>query len=193
MKIELHVIFWPLLNTTQAFCAGRGYLNRRFYAHTEHGPEKTTLTPNHRNNQMNLAALYRRWTRNQWAKVLFSDKSWLTLCLNEGRIRIWWHPWERYEDATIRKHDRFEGGSVMVQGGFSSNHRTPLHIINGRLTGLDYQDTILRLLVLPAVGNGAIFQDDNAPCNRDAAVKPFCSSRGSSGWTGQSGPPTSTP
>ena len=54
----------------------------------------------------------------------------------------------------------------MVQGGFSSNHRTPLHIINGRLTGLDYQDTILRLLVLPklqAVGNGAIFQDNNAP------------------------------
>ena len=69
----------------------------------------------------------------------------------------------------------------MVQGGFSSNHRTPLHIINGRLTGLD---TILRLLVLPelkAVGNGAIFQDNNVPCNRDAAAKLFYNSRGSSG------------
>ena len=69
----------------------------------------------------------------------------------------------------------------MMQGGFSSNHRTPLHIINGRLTGLD---TILRLLVLPelqAVGNSAIIDDNNAPCYRDAAAKLFYNSRGSSG------------
>ena len=129
---------------------------------------RVPLTQNHRNHRMTWATLHRRWTLNQWSRVLFTDESRFTLRFNDGRIRVWRRPGERYVDATIREHDRYGGGSLMVWGGFSTHHRTPLHIVNGRLNGVAYRDTILRPLVLPAlqaVGNGAIFMDDNARCS----------------------------
>ena len=69
----------------------------------------------------------------------------------------------------------------MVWDGFSLHHRTPLHIVQGRLTGVAYRDTIVRPLVLPAlqaVGNGAVFQDDNAHCHRAAVVQTFLRQQG---------------
>ena len=142
---------------------------------------RVPLSRNHRTRRLAFARFHRRWTRNQWSKVLFTDESRFTLRFNDGRIRVWRRPGERFVDATIREHDRYGGGSVMVWGGFSLHHRTPLHIVNGRLTGVAYRDTILRPLVLPAlqaVGNGAIFQDDNAPCHRAAVVNAFLQQQG---------------
>ena len=142
---------------------------------------RVPLTQNHRNHRMTWATLHRRWTLNQWSRVLFTDESRFTLRFNDGRIRVWRRPGERYVDATIREHDRYGGGSLMVWGGFSTHHRTPLHIVNGRLNGVAYRDTILRPLVLPAlqaVGNGAIFMDDNAPCHRAAVATTFLQQQG---------------
>lgn len=137
---------------------------------------KPPLTPAHRGRRRTWAALHRRWTRDQWARVVFSDESRFTLSFNDGRVRVWRRRGERYADVAVRQHDRYGGGSVMVWGGFSLNHRTPLHRVEGRLTGVAYRDTILRPLVLPAlqaVGPGAQFQDDNAPCHRAAVVNRF--------------------
>ena len=139
------------------------------------------LTPGHRVRRRHFATVHRAWTRNQWARVLFTDESRFTLRFNDGRIRVWRRPGERYADATVREHDQHSGGSVMVWCWFSLHHRTPLHIVNGRLTGVAYRDTILRPLVLPAlqaVGNGALFQDDNAPCHRAAVVNTFLQQQG---------------
>lgn len=86
---------------------------------------RVPLTKNHRYRRRTWAAIHRRWTRSQWARVLFSDESRFTLQFNDGRIRVWRRPGERYADATVREYDRFGGGSVMVWGGFSSHHRTP--------------------------------------------------------------------
>ena len=61
-------------------------------------------------------------------------------------------------------------------GGFSLRHRTPLHHVEGRLTDATYRDTIIRNLLIPAlwaVGQGAQFLDDNAPCHRAAIVNQF--------------------
>ena len=138
-------------------------------------------TRNHHNRRVAWATLHRRWTQNQWSKVLFTDESRFTLQFNDGRIRVWRRPGERFADATVREHDRYGGGSVMVWGGFSRHHRTPLHTVNGRLTGVAYRDTIIRPLVLPAlqaVGSGAIFQDDNAPCHRARVVNDFLQQQG---------------
>ena len=134
------------------------------------------LTPAHRAHRRAWAARHRRWTRDEWATVLFTDESRFTLRFNDGRVRVWRRPGERYVDAAVREHDRYGGGSVMVWGGFSLRHRTPLHRVEGRLTGATYRDTILRPLVMPtlrAVGQGAQFQDDNAPCHRAAIVNQF--------------------
>ena len=61
--------------------------------------------------------------------------------------------------------EAYVGGSVMVWGGISLNGRTELVIIDGNLTSQRYVDEILIPHVIPylgAIGNNAIFQDDNA-------------------------------
>ena len=71
---------------------------------------------------------------------------------------------------------RHGGGSLMVWGGFSLHHRTPLHRVEGNLTGIAYMDDILRPIAIPAlqtVGPGAILQDDNARPHRARVVNNF--------------------
>ena len=113
--------------------------------------------------------------------MLFTDESRFSLQFNDGRIRVWRRRGERFADATVREHDRYGGGALMVWGGVSLHHRTPLHLVDGRLTGVAYRDTIVRPLVLPAlqaIGNGAVFQDDNAPCHRARVVTNFLQQQG---------------
>ena len=172
-----------LLNATNVSVSDQTIRNRLHEAGLRSRSEavRPTLTPAHRLRRRQFVAQHQQWTRNQWARVLFTDESRFTLRFNDGRIRVWRRPGERYADATVREHDQHGGGSVMVWGGFSLHHRTPLHIVQGRLTGVAYRDTIVRPLVLPAlqaVGNGAIFQDDNAPCHRAAVVQTFLRQQG---------------
>jgi transposase len=69
----------------------------------------------------------------------------------------------------------------MMWGGISFNHRTPLHHVNGNLTGQRYRDDILNRVALPtlqAIGNGAVLQDDNARPHRAAVVTNFLQEQG---------------
>ena len=64
----------------------------------------------------------------------------------------------------------------MVWGGISHNTRTPLHHVVGNINGVGYRDNILWPIVLPArnaVGQGAVFQHDNAPAHRARVVTTF--------------------
>ena len=61
-------------------------------------------------------------------------------------------------------NERYGGGSVMVWGGITMTDITPLHIVQGRVTGQYFQDNILTpFVVLYArhVGQCLVFQDDN--------------------------------
>ena len=134
------------------------------------------LTRIHRRNRLAWAKRHVNWTRQQWARVIFSDESRFTLSFNDGRVRVWRRPGERFQDGAVREHDRYGGGSLMVWGGISTHYRTPLIRVDGNLNGARYRDDILRPAVLPAlraVGPRAIFMDDNAPCHRSRLVNDF--------------------
>ena len=116
------------------------------------------------------------WIWQQWGRVLFSDKSRFTLSFNDGRIRVWRRQGERYADATVREHNRYGSGSVMVWGGMSLGAQTPLLPIDGILNGVWYCDEVPRpvaVLALAALGEGAIFQDENAPAHCARLVTNF--------------------
>ena len=83
------------------------------------------LTPAHRGGRRTWAALHRKWTRDPWARLIFSGESRFTFSFNDGQVHVWRRPGERYADATVRHHNRFVSGFVMVWGGFSLNYRTP--------------------------------------------------------------------
>ena len=79
-------------------------------------------------------------------------------------------------DTTVREHNRYGGGSVMVWGGMSLTTLTPLHVVDGNLNGVRYREEVLAPIALPALeelGPGAIFQDDNAPAHRARVVTDF--------------------
>lgn len=137
---------------------------------------RTPLTVEHRAARLAWCRHHVTWTREQWAKVLFSDESRFTMSFNDGRIHVWRRRGERFNDACVREHDHYGGGSTMVWGGISLNHRTRLHRVQGNLTGVNYRDDILQPIVLPilrTIGHNAILQDDNARPHRARVVNEF--------------------
>ena len=64
----------------------------------------------------------------------------------------------------------------MVWGGIHLHSKTPLHLVQGNLTGVRYRDEIVRRFVLPtlqAMGPGVILHDDNVTPHRAMLVTAF--------------------
>ena len=88
---------------------------------------------------------------------------------------------QRYEDDCVFETKAFDGGSVMVWAGISIGGRTDLVFIDGNLDSRRYIDEVLRphvLSYLAAIGNGAIFQDDNVRPHRGKNVVDFLEENG---------------
>ena len=68
------------------------------------------------------------------------------------------------------------GGGIMVWGGITAHGKTDLVIVDGNLNSRRYIDEILRPVVVPYVqnmGQGALFQDDNARPHRARIVDAY--------------------
>ncbi|KAK7097717.1 hypothetical protein V1264_004653 [Littorina saxatilis] len=147
---------------------------REVRLHSRRTVVRPPLTPRHRRARMAFCRNHRRWNRQQWGRVLFTDESRFTLSSCDARIRAWRRPGERFIDACVQEHDRYGGGSVMVWAGFHLHGRTPLYHIRGNLTGVLYRDEIVRPQIIPtlqAMGAGAMLQDDNATPHRARVVQ----------------------
>lgn len=139
------------------------------------------LTPAHRAARRAWCTGHVRWNHAQWNTVLFSDESRFCLEPDNRRIRVWRRLGERFVDDCVVERSHFGGGSVMVWGGISTHHKTPLYHVIGNLTGVRYRVEILRPLVIPALrqmGPGAIFQDDNATPHRARVCTDFLQQAG---------------
>ena len=113
------------------------------------------------------------WTRRQWSSVLFTDETKINLFRNDGRLRVWRRRGERYADVNIVEQERFGGGGIMVWAGVSSNYKTDLVLMNGRITGQHYLDTIIDPVIVPLHQLRApdfLFMDDNARPHRARVV-----------------------
>jgi hypothetical protein len=110
--------------------------------------------------------LHRDWTPEQWSNVLFTDESRFCLDHNDGRIRVWRRPGERYIDSTVQEIVAFGGGSIMVWGGITLTGRTELVVLRGgSLTAVRYLRDIVEPHVVPFaenMGRDFILQQDNA-------------------------------
>ena len=123
------------------------------------------LTPQRRRNRLVWTQQRQRWAHRQWSSVLWSDESRFHLRHSDGRTRVWRRRGERYVDPCIQETDHWGGGSVMIWGGISLNHRTPLVVINGNLTAQRYINEVLRPTVIPFFPRHQevdIFQQNNA-------------------------------
>lgn len=134
------------------------------------------LSRQQRTARRQWALRHSRWTRADWRMVMFSDESRYNLDHHDGRIRVWRRPGERYCPPCVASHDRWGGGSVMVWAGIWSAGRTDLVIVNGNMNWQRYLNDIVAPVVVPnlqRIGNGAIFQDDNARPHRARGVQDY--------------------
>lgn len=127
------------------------------------GPQ---LTGAHRQARLQFARNHLNWTMDQWASVLFSDESRMTLYGSDGRRNVMRRPGERYAQCCMSETVSYGGGSVMFWGGISLTARTELVFIRrGSLTAVRYITDILEDHVMPFAGYiGEHFQlmQDNA-------------------------------
>ena len=108
--------------------------------------ERQVFTRHHRQQRRLWAQTHRRWTRQDWQKVLFTNEP--RFC--DGQIRFYRRRNERYTKACTREGDRFGGGgSFMVWGGVSQHHRTELVVIAGNLNAVHTRKTSSFLMWYP--------------------------------------------
>jgi hypothetical protein len=125
-----------------------------------HGP---MLRRRHRNLWIQWEQCHVRRTQIQWNTVVFSDESGFCLRCRDGRARVYRRSGEHYVDACVQELDRFGGGSIMILGGISFHHPSPLVIEDQR-----YRDGILQRVVLPLFTTNSrltFFQQDNVRCH----------------------------
>lgn len=98
--------------------------------------------------------------------VLFTDETRVSLEGASGRARVYRRPNERFADCTLVEMVQFNGGSIMVWGGISSDARTDLVFFeNGPMTSGNYITDVLEEHVVTYalfIGNGFLLYQDNA-------------------------------
>ena len=122
------------------------------------------LHGHHRRARVRWARTHLRFTRADWAQVLFTDESRFNVQGNDGRTRVYRRRGERYADPCVVERDQFGGDSVMVWAGISLHVKTPLVAIQGNLNAARYQNDILRPIAIPIIqqNRGMILMQDGA-------------------------------
>ncbi|GFV36762.1 transposable element Tcb2 transposase [Trichonephila clavipes] len=140
------------------------------------------LTRQHRTARLQWCHEHHNWTEQDWACVLFSDKSRFRLSSDCRRQLIWRESGTAYRPENIQEKDRYPTCSIMVCAGIMINGRTRLHVVaNGTMTGQRNIDEVLLphvRLFRGAVGDKFVFMDDNATCHRTLAVQDCLDSEG---------------
>ena len=121
----------------------------------------------HKAARLAWARRHLRFTRADWANVLFVDETKINLNGSDGRDRVYRRRGERANDNCIVETQRFGGGSILVWAGISMHSKTPIVRVNGNLNARRYQTDIIAPVLIPHVraNRGLILAQDNAPCH----------------------------
>ena len=87
--------------------------------------------------------------------------------VTDGHVRVWRRRGQDpFQDNVVAETEMFGGGSIMVWGCFSHNHKLGLKVVGQTLTGQRYIDDILEPIVYPLFrahqAARPIFQDYSA-------------------------------
>ncbi|GFU85452.1 transposable element Tcb1 transposase, partial [Trichonephila clavipes] len=101
------------------------------------------LMPAHRRRRSLWCREHRNW-RNEWERVLLTDKSRFSLCSDSHRILIWRERGSRNDPSNIIERNRYGGRGVLVWEGIMLGSRTDLHIFDASsVNGTRYCNEIL--------------------------------------------------
>jgi len=127
--------------------------------------KKPLLLPRHIKARVEFAKQYQNWTKDDWAKVIWSDETKICLHGSDGRRWTWKRPDEPLQNKHVKQTIKFDK-SVMAWGCFSRAGVGDICIIEDKLTSAKYV-RILSTHMQPSaarlVGPEYIFQQDNDP------------------------------
>ncbi|GFV33257.1 transposable element Tcb1 transposase [Trichonephila clavipes] len=102
------------------------------------------LTRQHRTARLQWCREHHNRTEQDWACVLFSDDSRLSLSSDCRRQLIWRESGTAYRPENIQEKDRYPTCSIMLWAGIMINGCTRLHVVaNGTMTGQRYINEVL--------------------------------------------------
>jgi transposase len=144
-----------------------------YYARS--GKRKPLVSEQNRKRRLWFAKFSKSFT-SEWNNIIFSDESRYVLFDNDSHKWVWRKPSEKYQVDCLIPTVKHSSG-IMVWGCFTREKVGPLVMLEGRVTGRVYQQTLQDYL-LPFIASLDssqiwIFQDDNATVHRTAAVKKF--------------------
>ena len=133
---------------------------------------KPKLDDNHKLARYQWALNHRTWDL-QWEKVIFSDE--MHCSTSPWSMTVWRKTGTRYCSEMVNESCNRSIANVSVWAAFSMDFYSPLVRIVGQNSAQSYIQ-ILQTHLLPLcrqVGNGALYQQDNAPIHRARLTRMF--------------------
>ena len=129
-------------------------------------PKKAPQTDRYKREFAQWARQHSQRKVRFWHRKMWSDESWLCIYHVDGRIRVWRRHGKDYNQNCVQPRAQALGGSVMVSGMVSYEHKTPLSTVHGNLSATRCRDEILDITARPHSqqfqAEQPIIMDDNA-------------------------------
>ena len=134
---------------------------------------KPLLTAKHIRERLKFAKATKKYTYDDWQKVLFSDESKYNLHSADGNQRVWCKDNMRLTQKNIIGVKKFGGGNVMIWGILTKNGvGKPLRVSNS-MNSKEYCNVLRNGLIETSNMHDlkisqVIFMQDNASCHKSA-------------------------
>ena len=139
--------------------------------------KQAPLTARHNRERVLWARQHIQRNVRFWRRIRWSDESRFCLYHVDGRVRVWRRRGEEYNQNCVQPRPQAFGGSVMVWGMMSYEHKSPLTTVHSNLNVTRYRDEILDVTVRPHFqqfqAEQPIFMDDNARPHRARLVDAY--------------------
>lgn len=138
--------------------------------------KKPLLRPQNKVKRLAWAKMHRKWSINQWNKVLWTDESKFQLFGSNRRVFVRRRVGKRASEQCTVATVKHGGGSVMVWGCFGNDCVGDLVKIDGIMKKEEYLE-ILQNNAMPSgqriIGRGFTFQEDNDPKHSSKLCRGF--------------------
>ena len=143
--------------------------------------KKPCISKINKSKRLQYARDHLDWTTEDWQRVMFTDESKFNLHQSDGRVYVWRHVGEEFDDECIKT--TFKGSvGVMVWGCIGWNGVGSLHFCTENVNQTYYQH-ILNVALPESIGlldlpDDFVFMQDNAPAHKAKSTRRYFETNG---------------
>jgi hypothetical protein len=113
------------------------------------------LTEKHKQERIEWAKRYRKWTEEEWSKVIWSDEVYVYIGDDKGMVWVTWAVDEEFHENCVVPTFKQSPLRVMLWGCIMKGRKGPLVVLEypggrgGGMTAKQYQDQVLEPILKP--------------------------------------------